>query len=188
LAGELLAAAHADGWAFRALAREAGIGEAVPSAWRSGRSAPTLHPALLVGRVLGLRLDWEPTNPNESVEWTDIPPSARWRTYRRSEAARLVLDPSRDPVEYNAQLIGAELHWRRTQGRTPLLDAGGVAHGTQWALERGLAQGQGARSQLLRSYAAAGSMVGLRLVWLGATSPWRVRPWQEVGADDYRTP
>src|SRR3546814_703224 len=115
------------GWALRALAREAGVGVAVPNAWRSGRSTPRLHSALLVARVLRVRLDWVPLDPAEEVTLTDDRPSANWQTYRRSKAMRLILDPASDAVTYNAQLIGAELHWRRTQARVPLWEDNAVA-------------------------------------------------------------
>lgn len=186
LVTELLDEAARQNRSLRGLARDAGLGVSATQAWRSGRSAPRLGSALRTGHALGLRLDWEPMDrrPSATVE---APPEARWRTSHRSPV-ELVVDPTEEPVTYNAQLLGAELHWYRTQVRElPLWQAKGVSHGTWWGLERGLEGDRSAKDQLLHSYISAGARVGLRLVWLPLDAPWRRRPWQGDGPG-YKTP
>ena len=127
---------------------------------------------------MGLRLDWEPSG-DSGHDRTSEPPFAAWRTDRRGRSGIVLNHAAMEPVEYNAQLLGAEIHWWRTQvARIASWKTKEPSPGAWHALEHGITPRADSESPLLSTLVAVGRHAGLRLVWEEADAPWRVRPWQ----------
>jgi hypothetical protein len=182
---EIMGQAALRGIGLRALSRQTGVAASTLHGWAAGAGAPCVLPLLTVSHQLGYRLEWVPIGRSRPATSSQTP-QADWRT-NRADIGRLILSSgSTIPPTFNAQVLGAQLHWWRTQeARIPLWEAPGCSHGTWFALEHPTDRKPW---PLLRSLTIAGETAGLGLAVRPVASRWPLMAWDRPGAPKYRTP